>query len=240
MADITSLASGGTLSAGRTTINDNFTAVQNDFAGSSAPASPVAYQPWVDTSAGTKIGKRRDPTNASWLTFFPDMSASYGGLMPASGGTFTGTFSMSSTKITSLANGTASGDAVNKGQVDAKVLCMSLHLGTFSASDDKMLFVVPANCTIIDVNLANENSIASDAVNYWTFQVRNLTAAVNLRSSAKSTNGAAITADTAYALGLDQNLSPSASDVLELQVTKGGAPSNLTETLVTVHYTVSV
>ncbi len=119
MADITTILTSHTVSAALAThAVNNFAALQNDFAGSSAPASPVAYQPWIDTSAATKVGKRRDPTNASWLTFFPDMSASYGGLMPASGGTFTGTFSMSSTKITSLANGTASGDAVNKGQVD--------------------------------------------------------------------------------------------------------------------------
>lgn len=121
-----------------------------------------------------------------------------------------------------------------------RVLSVSVPIGTLSATDNKYLWIAgPGTVTISDVVLVTEASIASSGTDFWTFQVRNLTASVNLRSSAKSTNGAAITADTAYALGLDQNLSPSSGAVLQLQATKAASAGNLTELLAVIRFTVT-
>lgn len=225
-------------------LNSFIAAVNSWQSGATAPSpTPATYMRWVDTSAGTKPLKINTgtPSVPVWTTLFPDVSVANGGLLSLAGGTMTAALNMGSQKITNLANGTASGDAVNKGQVDGSPKVQSLHLGTFTTTDEKMLMIVPANCTILTVKIANENSIASSGVNFWTFQVRNLTAGVNLRSSAKSTNGAAITADTTYDLGLDQNLTPAQNAVLEFQaVLGGGAPGNLQELVVTVEYKISL
>ena len=79
---------------------------------------------------------------------------------------------------------------------------------------------------------------ASDAGNKYDFQVANLTQTNNLLASAKSTNGAEIAANTVYDLGPDQNRQVAANDVLELQITKTGAPTDLSgaEVAVVVEY----
>jgi hypothetical protein len=152
-----------------------------------------------------------------------------------------GAIAMGSTKVTGLANGTAAGDAINKGQADAVVHVATCYVGTLSASSDNKYLVVvgTGTWTIVDVGIVSETGVASHATDLWTFNVRNLTASVNLRSAVKSTNGAAITADTYYALGLDQNLSPSSGAVLQIQITKGGSAGPLTETLAVVRYTIA-
>lgn len=43
----------------------NATLLRTDFAGSSAPASPVAYQRWADTANG--VMKRRNAANNAWI-----------------------------------------------------------------------------------------------------------------------------------------------------------------------------
>ena len=48
-------------------VEDNFEAIRTLFSGSSAPASPVAYQLWADS--GTSVIKVRT-TNSSWHTVF--------------------------------------------------------------------------------------------------------------------------------------------------------------------------
>lgn len=131
-------------------------------------------------------------------------------------------------------------DADTTGGGLERIISVPVLIGTLSATDNKYLWIAgPGTVTISDVVLVTEAGIASSGTDYWTFQVRNLTASVNLRSSAKSTNGAAITADTAYALGLDQNLSPSSGAVLQLQCTKAGSAGNLTELLAVVRMTVT-
>ena len=242
MADITTLATSDTLAASRATLNANFAALQNLFASGTAPASSVAFQLWLDTSTTPDSLKMRNAANSAWVTILADVTTSGGGLLPTAGGTMTGALSFGGTvKATNLANGTASGDAVNKGQVDARVHTVSVPLGTISATDNKYLWIASgaSTITVVDCLIVSETGVTSDASHLWTFQVRNLTASVNLRSSAKSTNGAAITADTAYALGLDQNLTPSAAAVLQLQMAKTGSPNALTEALAVLRYTLA-
>lgn len=220
-------------------LNADLAAIWSLQAGATAPTNPPTYLLWLDTSGSPVLALKINtgtPSVPVWVTLLANVAVTAGGLLALSGGTMTGALNMGSQKITSLASGTASGDAVNRGQLDTVPQCFSLHLGTISAADEKMLLIVPANTTILGVSIANENGVASDAGNYWTFQVRNLTAAVDLRSSAKSTNGAAITADTPYDLGLNQNLTPATAAVLELQMAKAGSPNNLQELVVTVYF----
>lgn len=220
-------------------INSNNAAIWSIQSGATAPTSPPTYLLWLDTAASPVIALKINtgtPGAPVWVTLMADVAVTAGGLLALSGGTMTGAIAMGSQKITGLANGTASGDAVNRGQVETHPQAVSLQLGTISATDEKMLFVIPANATVLSVYIANENSVASSGVNYWTFQVRNLTAANDLKASAKSTNGNAITADVAWNLDLDQNLTPAALSLLELQMVRNGAPSNLQELVVTVNY----
>ena len=241
MADITSLSGSGTLSADRSTINSNFAALQNLFASASAPASPVAFQLWLDTSTTPDSLKMRNAANSAWVTILADVTSEGGGLLTVAGGTLTGNVSGGGTvKLTNLASGSSSGDSITYGQVTARIHTEVVQLGTLSASDNKYLAVAGTGTwTISECLIVSELGVTSDASNLWTFNVRNLTAGANLRSSAKSTNGAAITADTAYALGLDQNLTPSSGAVLQLQCTKTGSPNALTEAIAVLRYSIA-
>lgn len=237
MADITTIASSDTLSASRAVINANFAALQDNF--SSAPAAPITGQLVRDTS-GTDLLKIRNAANSAYVTLFPDIETAGGGLLPTAGGTMTGAIAMGTNKITGMGDATAAQDAVTKAGADARVIAVPVLIGTLSATDNKYLFIAgTGTMTIVDVVLVTEASIASDATNHWTFQVQNLTAAVALRSAAKDTNGAAITANTAYALGLDQNLTPASAAVLQLQCTKFSAAGDLTELMAVVRYKVA-
>ena len=75
--------------------------------------------------------------------------------------------------------------------------------------------------------ISDVGTSGSDGANNWSFQVRNLTQANDLLSTAAATNVAEITADTVWEFSPDQNEDISASDVLELQITKNGNPSDL-------------
>lgn len=57
------------LSDGRSKVNDCLDAVRSLFSGSSAPASPVAYQLWADTT--NKWLYSRNPANTAWVAVCP-------------------------------------------------------------------------------------------------------------------------------------------------------------------------
>lgn len=235
------MAGSGTPSADRSKINDALETLRTVHSGTSAPASLVAYMLWWDTTtAASPILKVRDSTNASWITIMPNGGSAAGGLLALTGGTMSGVIAMGTNKITGGSAATAAGDFAIKSQIDAVIQTATVHAGTLSASDEKFLIIVPASCTISDCLIVSELGVTSDATNFWTFQVRNLTAAVDLRSTAKSTNGAAITADTAYSLGLDQNLTPASAAVLEFQAVKAAAAGNLQELLICLRYKIAV
>ena len=229
------IAGSSTVSAWRTIINDFGESLRTNFSGATAPGSPVKGQFFYDTDDDSIWVYQ----GAAWVLWLPDAKLTGGGFIRKDGSVaMTAALNLGSQKITAVASGTASTDGVNKGQVDSLARITSLHLGTISAGpEEKMLFSAAGiAATILEIYLSNENGVVSDVTNLWTFQVRNLTAGNNLRSTAKSTNGNAITADTLYALGLDQNLGLAANDVLELQLTRGGAPNNLQELCVYVKY----
>lgn len=239
---ITSIAATDTISASRTTINNNFTALANHHYGASAPSAPTAGYVWQDSDTpsatinavkiydGTdwiEIG-RVDVTNNKWqignaTQFSADVDAN-------------------SFKITSLAAATSANDATRKAQIDAMIQMVSVSIDGISATANFPLIAAPSAIIISDVKIISDTATTgSDGSNNYTFQVANVTGAVNLRSAAKSTNGAEIAANTIYAVGLDQNLTLATSDVLRLVVTKTGSPTSLSsaKVIVQVNYKVS-
>jgi hypothetical protein len=180
---------------------------------------------------------------ASWVTIIADYTVASGGALPLTGGTMSGSIAMGANQITGLANGTASTDAVNKSQIDALRFVATVLIPGISATANYVLWVAPAACSIVDVKLVTDTTTSgSGAGNRWDFNVRNVTQAENLKASDKTTNGAEITLETNYALGLDQNLTGiAAGDVLRLTVTKTGAPTSLTSARIVacVVYTLS-
>jgi hypothetical protein len=102
------------------------------------------------------------------------------------------------------------------------------RLGPLAGSDDRFLFAAPFKCHVVQVTLVSDTATSgSNGGDNWSFQLRNLTAANNLRATVKSTNGIEIGGDEVYSLDPDQNLKVSWYDVIELQVTKTGNPTSL-------------
>jgi hypothetical protein len=73
----------------RADLNAALEAIVSNNSGATEPATPFAYQLWVDTSAAPAILKIRNETNTSWVTL-GDVSAANLGLLLKSGGTMTG------------------------------------------------------------------------------------------------------------------------------------------------------
>jgi hypothetical protein len=65
MSDHDGIIANDTGSAVRADLNLLFQAILNGFSGTSAPAAPVAYQPWNDTTNGLR--KQRNAANTGWL-----------------------------------------------------------------------------------------------------------------------------------------------------------------------------
>lgn len=215
-----------TISAGRTIKNDNFAALRSSFSGTTAPTSPTPVEGQLFCKTDTNV--LQIYTGSAWVTIVPDYTVAGGGLVPLTGGTMSGVLAMGSNAITNLANGSASTDAVNKGQVDARLAAAPVTV-SITGTANSLVWVAPAACTISDVLLVSSAATSgSNASNNWSFNVRNVTQSENLRSAGKSTNGAEIAAETAYALALDQNLTGIAqNDVLRLDVTQTGSPTSL-------------
>ena len=108
-----------------------------------------------------------------------------------------------------------------------------------NASRNEFIFVAPNKCAITQVNIVGSvgsNNVATPSTN-WSFQVRNLTAAVNLLSNVKTTSQVALVADTKYPLNPDQNQGISAGDVIQLQIVKNSGPTFQTKWGVGVEWT---
>lgn len=122
-----------------------------------------------------------------------------------------------------------------------RVNTIYVPIGTINASDQKRIFVAPqisktppnANIKIIDVSLITETAAdALDDTNYWTFQIKDVTAGKDLLSAAvtnKTVTGTAIEADKPYKLTPDQNNSIGNDAVIELDITKAGSAPELAE-----------
>ena len=136
-----------TASSGTTTLNnlvlngtvDFNTAVLTDL-GAPVASTDAATKGYVDTQVANVIDSAPaalDTLNelAAALgddaNFSTTITNSIATKLPLAGGTMTGAIAMGSSKITGLADGTASGDAVNKGQLDTK---LNLSGGTMTGN----------------------------------------------------------------------------------------------------------
>lgn len=120
-----------------------------------------------------------------------------------------------------------------KGYRSDRHVCPVL-VGAVSATGNYLLIACDVALTVEKVKLISDTTTTSTGVNHWTIQVRNVTGAVNLRSASYDTNGNEFTANTVKDLGVDQNLSVAADDVLRIEFTKNASATNLASVLVQI------
>lgn len=82
--------------------------------------------------------------------------------------------------------------------------------------------------------LSTTTTSSSDGTDNYTFDVYNVTDSHSLFSSAPTTNGSEIPANTAYDLTPNQNNTITADDVLEFRCTVNGSPTPITRLSVEV------
>ena len=219
-------------------INAYLLEVMGSHAGASEPTNKTNGMLWLDTT--NKQLKIWDSGNAAWRVIVDDYEVANGGVAMLSGATFTA----------ATAGVAATGDThfPVSSQVNALVQSMTMEITFANSSHNRFLWAIPASARygVTGVYVISDTATtSSDGTNNWTFQVQNLTAANSLCSTAKTTNGAEIAGDTRYSLGVDQNNAKAdldGGDVLELQITKNGTPTDLSSARVTIQidYTVAM
>ena len=122
----------------------------------------------------------------------------------------------------------------------------SVGLGDITATASRLVFVAPADCTIIGIDLVAETSTtSSDAgTTEWTFELTKVNgtpaelfgSTVGTDSEVEGIGGGEVVANTAYPLAPDQNATLAAGDVLEFTATKTGSPADLDGVLLVVRY----
>ncbi len=119
----------------------------------------------------------------------------------------------------------------------------AILIGTLSATGDYHFPPCDQPINVVSVDLISDATTAHTSGNEFTFQLRNMTAGNNLFSAAPGTfttvggvGGGNLTADTARTLTPNQNSTGiAARSVLELQITKTGAPANITRLTAIMH-----
>lgn len=227
------MATSAALSDSRATINTGFTELTNLHAGTTAPSNLVDGMLWFDTTSNQV--KFYDAGNTAWRVIIKDTEADQGGIAHLDASTFTAAVGYDGS-----AAATADNNFPKASQIGSMVFS-SMHEITFAnASGNHLIWTVPvsARYEVSDVYIISDTATtSSDGTDNWTFQVVNLTETEDLIATAATTNGAEIAADTRYALGVDQNnvkANLDAGDVLELQITKNGTPTDLSSANVLV------
>lgn len=220
------------------TLNTALDAVGTDFYGTSAPSYP---RPGLRWNNGTNI-KVFKGDSTGWTIVTPDVTADQAAALPLAGGTMSGAIAMATFKLTGVGNAVSAQDATTKAQIDARVLASQIPLNFITATANQPLGIFPS-VVITAIYLASDTATsASDGTNHYTFQVTNVTAGNTLCSAAKDTNGAEIAVNTAYSLGVNQNLTIAANAALRLDIVKGGVPVSALTTarlVCTVYYKVT-
>jgi len=124
-----------------------------------------------------------------------------------------------------------------KADTPVEKVVFAFHVGDISASKNVHLIAAPFELKITAVKLLVDTAIAANDDNYWSAQLVNLTQNDNLLSSAKTskaTGGTAFTADSAWTITPDQTQYLRINDVLELQLTKSGSASSLSNLVIQV------
>lgn len=230
-------------------IDDYLSALDSTFSGASLPTAS-AYRIAVVTGGATEPMSIYNQTSGAWKTLFPDTKSTYGGLVAGTAGAFT------TAAPTSAVAASGSTDLVRKNECDNRNITFTIRLGTLSATASFFLYACNVVTKIVAVKLVSDTARAVNGTDYWSFGVYNVTDAVYLQSgtgpaaptgnrltASTYTAGTAITANTPYDLALNQNQGDlsttlAAGKVIQLIVTKTGAPPSLAE--VAVEVTVSV
>lgn len=97
-------------------LNGSDLALQTLFAGPSAPASPVTFQLWADTT--TNLLKMRNSANDAWLPL-GSLGANFLGLLPLAGGVMSGSIDAGGFPLLNLGLGTGAA-AARQQELDAK------------------------------------------------------------------------------------------------------------------------
>jgi hypothetical protein len=84
-------------------INDTSETLATGFSGSTAPASPLPYQTWIDT--GNQLVKERNSANDAWIVVGV-VGQVYHGLLSRAGGIMAGAIDMGGSAITNVGLGT--------------------------------------------------------------------------------------------------------------------------------------
>lgn len=221
--------------------NTGFTNLTNLHKGDSAPTSPTDGMLWFDT-LNNQV-KFYDAGNTAWRVIVKDTEAAQGGIAHLDSSTFTAAVGYDGSSAA-----TADDHFPKASQIGGMVFSTTHEITLANASANHFLMAIPvsARYEIVDVYLVSDTATtSSDGTDNWTFQVVNLGEGFDLIATAKTTNGAEIAADTRYAMGVDQNNEKAdltGGDVLELQVTKNGTPTDLSsaKVLVQVDYKVDL
>lgn len=221
-----------------TGLRDYALEVMGCHAGTSEPTNKTNGMLWLDTT--NKQLKLYDAPNTAWRVIVDDYEVANGGVAMLSGSTFTA--------VTSGVAATGNAHFPIASQVNGLVQSVVFEITLANLSHNRFLWAIPATARygVTGVYLVSDTATTgSDGTHNWTIQVANLTAANNLCSTAKTTNGAEIAADTRYSLGVDQNNAKAdldGGDVLELQITKNGTPTDLSgaRVIVQLDYTVAM
>ena len=138
-----------------------------------------------------------------------------------------GDATLANTGALTIANNAVTGQ---KASTNLKTKVSVTNIGGFNATEQKFIFICPqASTDINQILLVSDTATSgSDGSNNFTFQVQNLTQANSLLSAATTTDSNEIVADTAYSITPNQNNTGLAQgDVIELQITKTGTPTDL-------------
>lgn len=228
-------------------ITDTGQTLQTKFAGSSAPTGPATGQWWLDTSGSPAVLKIWD--GAAWQTVLPDALAAYGGLIAADAASFDGEVSMGNNKLVDLDDGTDAGDALNKGQIDARAFVIVINLGTISASANIPVLCGGPAMTLLQVSLGVSSTVATDPTDNWDINLFNYNSdgsgsgseiGAEILAADFSTSSTALTANETNDLGAFETDEDEidADDFVELRLTKNNSAANLEDAILCIKYSI--
>lgn len=147
------------------------------FSGATAPASPVAYQYWIDTNAATKVLKQRNSANSAWIVRVPDIDLAgfeyvtvKVGTVSAAGATtsllFCGGSAVTVSDVFVVTSSTTTSDATNFWQIQVDNVTDTLNLRAAAFSTNGADFTANTQrALVLDQNL----SVAANKVLRITF-----------------------------------------------------------------------